>query len=412
MNISTFLPDWLAWPETAQLIKAFSSQKNALRFVGGAVRDSLLGRTVHDVDAATPCLPEHTMAVLQGAGIKALPTGIAHGTVTAVIGKKTFEITTLRKDMACDGRHAQVAFTDDWKQDASRRDFTMNALYLSPSGELFDCFGGAEDAKAGHVRFIGDAASRIAEDYLRILRLFRFFAHYGKTPLDRAALDACSKAAPNIEQLSGERVQQELLKLCAATNPAPAIEQMQAQNILRYALGFSIKQNKAFSRLRKIEALVCAILSPHIVLSVFARMADINEAQACNNLCERLRLSNAMAGDVRTMIRHHKEISPSQSQKMQKRQIRALGKTDYMRLVILNWACGNDNIGLSHPYYAMLVLAHGWDIPVFPLSGQDLLNIGMTPGKTVGEKLRMLEALWEESDYRLSKSELLKKAKA
>jgi poly(A) polymerase len=406
----SFVPDWLSWPETRQLVKAFAVHPDSLRFVGGAVRDSLLGRTVHDVDAATILRPDQTTAVLQRAGIKALPTGIAHGTVTAVIGKKTFEITTLRKDMACDGRHAEVAFTDDWKQDAQRRDFTMNALYLSPEGKLFDYFGGVADAKAGGIRFIGDAKERIAEDYLRILRLFRFFAHYGKRPLDKSALEACREAASNIEKLSGERIQHELLKLCAAPNPEPAIQQMQAQHVLRYAIGFGIRDSKVFARLRKIETLVSAILSLHIVLSLFARMADKNETDAGKELCARLKLSNAMAHDLQVMIRHHEKITPRLPQKMQKQAIRTLGKVDYMRLVILNWACGDESIKTSHPYHAMLQFACKWKVPQFPLTGQDLLDTGMSSGKAVGEKLRALETLWEESDYRLSKRDLLKLA--
>ena len=170
---------WLHWPQTKRLVAAFAPYPQTLRFVGGAVRDSLLGREVKDVDAATTLLPEAVMALLEKAKIAAIPTGIDHGTVTAVIDGKHFEITTLRKDLACDGRHADVAFTDNWRDDAQRRDFTMNAMYLSPEGELFDYFDGETDARAGKVRFIGDAGARIAEDYLRILRFFRFFAHYG-----------------------------------------------------------------------------------------------------------------------------------------------------------------------------------------------------------------------------------------
>src|SRR5579872_7361897 len=209
----TLSPPWLKWPETQALIKAFADAKAPIRFVGGCVRDALLGRAVQDVDVATPLRPEATMALLQKAGIKAIPTGIDHGTATAVIHGKHFEITTLRKDVSTDGRHATVAYTDDWKEDAARRDFTINALYLSPDGELFDYFNGARDAKEGHVRFIGNAGERIREDYLRILRFFRFYAWYGKTEPDKEALTACTEAANNIGTLSGERVQQEMLKL-------------------------------------------------------------------------------------------------------------------------------------------------------------------------------------------------------
>jgi poly(A) polymerase len=158
---STLSPEWLHWPQTRTLIHAFDAKPGRLRFVGGAVRDSLIGHTVQDVDAATSLLPQEVLSLLEAASIKAIPTGLPHGTVTAVIDGKHFEITTLRKDVSCDGRHADVAYTDSWEEDARRRDFTMNALYLSPSGELFDYVGGVDDAKTGHVRFIGDAAHRI-----------------------------------------------------------------------------------------------------------------------------------------------------------------------------------------------------------------------------------------------------------
>jgi poly(A) polymerase len=190
---------WRHWPETQKLVTAFSSYPHAVRFVGGAVRDTLLDRLVQDIDVATTLLPEATMSVLQQAGIHVVPTGIQHGTVTAVIDGRHFEITTLRKDVACDGRHAEVAFTDNWQEDASRRDFTMNAMYMSTEGELFDYFSGQEDAKAGRVRFIGDANTRISEDYLRILRFFRFYAHYGREAPNYEALVAC---AANVSHLA------------------------------------------------------------------------------------------------------------------------------------------------------------------------------------------------------------------
>ena len=192
------------------------------RFVGGCVRDGLLGldQAGRDLDLATPEPPEQVIALLEAAGLQAIPTGLAHGTVTAVADARRFEITTLRRDVATDGRHASVAFTDDFEADAARRDFTINAMSCDRDGRLFDYFGGRADLAAGRVRFVGPAAARIAEDYLRILRFFRFLAHYGRLPADAEALPACAAAAPAIARLSGERVQAEMRKLLAATDPA------------------------------------------------------------------------------------------------------------------------------------------------------------------------------------------------
>ena len=211
-------PAWLEWPETQSLVRAFAAKNTELRFVGGAVRDALAGRATSDVDVATPALPEAVMELLAAANIQAIPTGIKHGTVTAVLDKKHFEITTLRKDVSTDGRHAEVAYTDDWKADAARRDFTMNALYLSPAGELFDYFEGEKDAMAGRVRFIGGADARIKEDYLRILRFFRFYAWMGKGEADADALAACAANAPKIATLSGERIRILRERISAAFN--------------------------------------------------------------------------------------------------------------------------------------------------------------------------------------------------
>lgn len=186
MNTINPKPAWLEWQETKTLMKAFARQGDQIRFVGGCVRDAVLKLSAQDVDLATGLKPEAVMGQLKAAGISAIPTGIKHGTVTAVINRRHFEITTLRRDVATDGRHAQVAFTNSWQEDAARRDFTMNALYLSFDGELVDFYSGVEDARAGRVLFIGDADARVQEDYLRILRFFRFFAHYGAPPGERA----------------------------------------------------------------------------------------------------------------------------------------------------------------------------------------------------------------------------------
>ena len=235
-------PNWLHSPQTQKLLAAFSGE--GIRFVGGAVRDCVLGIEAADLDLATTLLPLQVIDLLEKSDISNYPTGLAHGTITAIIDGKSFEITTLRRDASCDGRHAEVEFGTDWEEDARRRDFTMNAIYMSASGELFDYFGGFQDAMAGRVRFIGDAKQRIQEDYLRILRFFRFFAVYGKGTPNAYALNACTEFASHINTLSGERIQAEMLKLLAAPSPFYALELMQKTGVFVQVFGFDCHLKK------------------------------------------------------------------------------------------------------------------------------------------------------------------------
>lgn len=215
------------------VLRALTADGQVARFVGGCVRDAILNRKLVDIDLATPDSPQKVIELLQRARIKSVPTGIEHGTISAIAGSKAYQITTLRRDVETDGRRATVAFTDDWAMDAARRDFTMNAIYCDGAGHLFDPLGtGIEDAKAGRVRFVGRAADRIAEDNLRILRFFRFYAHYGKMDLDNAELAACRAAAPNIQKLSGERVRDEFFKLLTTRNIAQVLQLMLDYDVL------------------------------------------------------------------------------------------------------------------------------------------------------------------------------------
>ncbi len=388
-------PDWLRWPETRALVEAFSPCQ--LRFVGGGVRDALLGREVKDVDAATPLLPEAVMALLLEAGIKAVPTGIAHGTITAVIDGKSFEITTLRHDVSTDGRHARVEYTDDWQQDAARRDFTMNALYLSPEGELFDYFSGENDAKAGYVRFIGEAAARIKEDYLRILRFFRFYAWYGRGAPDAGALAACADLAGHIESLSGERVQQEMMKLLTAENPIPALAPMRKHGIAPYVFGGGIDET-ALAQVKPLEA---AIKSPPLPLARLS--AIIADAKQAAWIGQRWRLSN----DDRALLKESMRVIPADTPLAeQKKILRETGTEVFVHRVMASAA----RTGEASPCRAMIHLPQNWQPPEFPVGGDDLIARGVAPGKQMGELLRRLEKEWEASGYRLTKEQLLAKA--
>src|SRR6185503_18082374 len=230
-----------------------SALKGDARFVGGCVRDTILKRPIGDIDIATPLFPEEIMRRLAAAKIKAVPTGIAHGTITAVTEKRPYEITTLRRDVETFGRQARVAFSADWKEDSARRDFTMNALYLDGEGEVFDYHDGIKDLRAGKVRFVGNPATRIREDVLRLLRFYRFNAWYGKGEADAAARAACRASTPLLPTLSGERVQAELLKLLGASDPLPSLSMMQEDGVLQRILP-KTRDLDVVARLVKIEA--------------------------------------------------------------------------------------------------------------------------------------------------------------
>jgi poly(A) polymerase len=392
-------PDWLSWPETKTLIAAFAEYPGSLRFVGGAVRDSLLGRDVLEVDGATTRYPGEVMSLAIRNGLRAIPTGLEHGTVTVVVEKRSFEITTLRKDIKTDGRHAEVTFTDSWQEDAQRRDFTMNALYLSPEGELFDYFGGETDARAGVVRFIGEPEARIREDYLRILRLFRFYAHYGKEPLDAGALAACKQLASQLKNLPAERIWQELSKLLAASSSAPSLAAMYASGVLPYVLGFEVTGTEALARLEALGAKMGIAIMADTKLAALLACAP-TEASA-SALADRLKCPNSTRKNMQQLQALQAVITPDMTQAAQKKLIRSYGSELAAQAIALVWARSEED------YAAMLSFARSWQVPEFPVTGSDLLACGMPPGKAVGETLARLEALWEESGYRLGRDELL-----
>lgn len=393
--MTTLRPDWLAWPETQTLINAFAG-KGELRFVGGAVRNAVLEQPVVDVDAATPLLPLQTISIAESSGLKAVPTGIDHGTVTVLVGKKKFEITTLRKDTACDGRHAAVEYTDNWQQDAARRDFTVNALYLSASGELFDYFGGTADAKAGRIRFIGNATERIREDYLRILRFFRFYAHYGQGVADAAALKACADLAAHIGALSGERIQQEMVKLLAAPMCTAVLALMHDSGVLEKTCGFPVANIEAITRLEHIG------LTPDHHIRLALLLPDVKNLPA---LAARWKLSNDHKHHLEMLLTHHIDLDSALAE--QKKLLRRIGAEYFKELVFIAWAKdlrGNVN---RPRYESLLQLANGWIPPVFPVTGKDLKDKGMTEGKALGDALKKLEEKWEASDYALTQNDLL-----
>ena len=401
---------WMTAPATRAVIEALGAEGAVVRFVGGVVRDALLGRAVGDIDLATPDPPETVTRLLDAAGIRAVPTGIEHGTVTAVADHRAIEVTTLRSDVETDGRHATVAFTADWEADAARRDFTMNALYCDPDGTLYDPQGGRADLEAGRVRFIGDGAARIDEDALRILRYFRFYAHYGTPPPDAAALAACRAKAAAVRGLSGERLGAEMLKLLGAPSPAAAIGLMIEAGVMRQTLP-QITSAEALDELCAAEASAAEpAADPLRRLALLLRRGGGDGLDAAR----RLRLSNDRRDRLAALVEPPVEVIAGLNRRAQRRALYRAGAARFADLVTLAWAeaAFDEKRGvaaIAAPYRAMLATAQAWDAPSLPVRGADVTALGVEPGPEVGRLLAAVEDWWIAGDFQATRKELLQK---
>ena len=360
------------------------------RVAGGAVRNALLGAAVTEVDVATSLSPDEVMKRAAAAGYSVHPTGLEHGTVTVAREGVAFEVTTLRHDVETDGRRAKVAFTDDWEADARRRDFTMNALYCSASGEVFDPVSGMDDLLSRRVRFVGDAAQRIAEDYLRILRFFRFHAQYGQGAPDAAGLAACGALKAGLKQLSAERVRQELMKLLVAPGAVAAVEAMASAGVLGEVLpGADVV---VFARMAAIDAREGFQPDAVLRLAALAPQMDVKEALRLSN-AESARLDGLTCAPV---------LSPTMDDAELRRARYVLGDL-FAPAVRLCWARSD-----AEGWHAAYAFADT-PVQVFALKGADLLALGFKPGPDVGRVLRSLEEIWIASDFSASKEALLQK---
>jgi poly(A) polymerase len=389
-------PPWLTEPAVRQLLAALAAVGIEARFVGGCVRDTLLGLEPGDIDLATPAVPEAAMAALQKAKIKALPTGLAHGTVTAVIPPRQFEITTLRRDVETFGRRAKVAFDAGWKEDAARRDFTINAIYLAPDGTIFDPVGGQADLAAHRVRFVGDAATRIAEDVLRILRYYRFEARFGGGNGNPAAREACRSAIGQLPTLSAERVARELTRLLESPDPARALSLMQEDGVLAALL-------PEVRYIGRLERLVPLSGDPELRL---AALIDVDKAGA-KALAERLRLSNAERNRLMELAKPW-TLDPDGGPKAQRLALYRLGRQRYRDLVRLLAA---DSRMAPPRLKELLEFAQAWAIPTFPLRGADIAALGIAPGPRTGELLGEVKRWWEDGDFTADRDTCLAKLK-
>jgi poly(A) polymerase len=367
----TTLPaaDWTRRDDVAALVAALGTDR--VRWVGGAVRDTLLGNPVKDIDAATPLEPHDVIALLGEAGIRTVPTGIDHGTVTAILPGGPVEVTTLRHDVSTDGRRATVAFATDWHEDAARRDFTINALYVHPDTlEIEDYFGGLADLDARRVRFIGDARQRIREDHLRILRYYRFQARFG-SELDPEAEAACTELAPTLKGLSRERVAMELLNLLALPDPSPTVARMEAGGVLPVILPEA--GNAGVEALERLVAEERRQVTPPDPLRRLAALLPA-DSRLVDQVAARLRLSAAQR--KRLVTAASREGDPGDPRALAYR----LGRDEAIDRLLL---AGADSAPLA-----------GWDIPQLPLKGGEIVTRGVSAGPEVARILRAVEDQW------------------
>jgi len=396
---------WLRQHEAERVFAALAAPGVETRAVGGAVRNALLGEAVSEIDLATTALPDRVMSLARKAGLKAVPTGIEHGTVTVIVDGMPFEVTTLRRDVETFGRHATVAFTENWEEDARRRDFTINALYAGSDGTVFDPLGGYADLVAGRVRFIGNAEERIKEDYLRILRFFRFNAYYGRGPLDEAGLHAVVGLRAGLDRLSAERVSAELKRLLAAPRAMEAVEALFDYGLLPGLLG-GVPRLERLRRLIAIEAALGGDSDPMVGLAALA----VFVAEDAERLAARLRLSNAEQAVLALAAADHAEDGlPNEA--AAKHALYRLGTGEFGPHVLLAWADSGAPPD-DAAWRAALGVADRWQPPAFPLRGADIVALGDLEGPEIGLILRRLEADWAAGGFALSREALLARAEA
>lgn len=404
--------DWLKAKPLQALFNALNRDGGEARVVGGAVRNTLLGSKVSDVDLATTHLPQETVRLAKEAGFKPVPTGIEHGTITVVVQGHPFEVTTLRQDVETDGRHAKVAFGTDWKADAERRDFTINALYATADGTIIDDVGGLADIESRTLRFIGDAEQRIREDYLRILRFFRFFAWYGSGRPEADGLRASARLKDGLAQLSAERVWAELKKLLSAPDPSRALLWMRQGGVLNLILPESEKWGiDAIHGLVRTEADLGWQADPLL------RLASIvpPDSVRMEEMGKRLKMSNAERARLEAWARAD-AVKPELSEQALKKAIYRGSKQAVLDRIRLAYAAaradaaGSDDAMIRAGGFARLLdAAERYDAPVFPVTGSDLLALGIEKGPGLGEALRSLETFWIDSGFSLDRAALLDK---
>ncbi len=384
--------DWLQEKNLQALLSALSRDGAVARVVGGAVRNALAGLPVSDIDVATEFEPDAVAGFLADAGFRVVETGKDHGTLTALKEGFEFQVTTLRVDVRSHGRHADVAFTRDWEADAARRDFTINAIYADADGALHDPFGGRQDLAAGRVRFIGDADARVAEDYLRILRFFRFTARFGNGPADADGLAACIRGRDGVAGLSAERVRAELLKLLAVKCCLNAVADFAHTGILNSLLG-GVVYPGALVRLCDIEEILSLEPDPLLRLMVLA----VRVREDITRLAPRLRFSKDETARMKAALDEARHLSPSLGEPERKETLYRLEVAAFRDRLLNNWTVSPG--GDTSDWQTLWELPTRWHAPDFMLRGEDLLSRGFEPGPRIGDILKRAESLWIAADY-------------
>lgn len=420
VNLKDAAPQAVRWLDAAPARKVMAALEAAraaapeiqgpmARFVGGCVRNALLAQDVDDIDIATPLKPQHAAEALQAAGIRVVPTGIEHGTITAIADGTPFEITTLRRDVETDGRRAVVSFSTDWTEDAQRRDFRLNAIYADANGDIFDPVDGVADARAGRVVFIGAPDDRIREDYLRILRFFRFSAWYSKTPLDEEGFAACARHVEGMAGLSVERIWKELKKLLEARDPRVALHGLEIGGLLRKILPEA-------PGAAMLDRLIGAQLKLTPDAAEFARadamprfMTLVLEAEAGARAAARLKMSNEERDRLAAGLSRDGAPMPPISERAARAALYRLGPQAFQDRLILTLANAHADADLAR-FRKFSDFAKTWTIPKLPVGGDDLLRAGLKPGPHVGAILRAVEAWWIENDFPADRKALLTKA--
>jgi poly(A) polymerase len=366
-----------------RVLGGYETSPQAL-YVGGCVRNNLLEKPVTDIDIATVHPPLEVIEKLKAAGIRYVPTGLDHGTVTAIVDDGTFEITTLRRDIDTNGRYAVIAFTKEWEEDAQRRDFTINTLLASPDGTIYDPIGtGIDDVDKRHIVFVGEAEQRIAEDYLRILRFFRFYAQYGQGEPDKAALAACKAAANKISSLSKERITQEFFKIIAVPNPAPLLDLMFAHDVLA-------DMAKGYKSAQMIN--LCDMQARYDAFDVMARLIAVSGMDV-NYFEDRLVLSNAQKKRVDTLAEGTALLN-TVSKKKVRQLVYRVGNAAALQSYFL-YLSKKDQL----PDIELIEIARYWQPPVFSIKAEELIEAGVSQGPALGKTLKDLEEKWIAKDF-------------
>ncbi len=391
---------WLTRGPLPRLIAVLDRDGEEARVVGGAVRNALLGMPIHEIDVATTALPEEVKRRVEAAGFKAVPTGIAHGTITVVADGHPFEVTTLRQDVETYGRHAKVAFGRDWRTDAERRDFTINGLSAAADGTVYDYVGGLADLAERRVRFIGDPAKRIAEDYLRILRFFRFHAAYGSSDHPYAeGIAACIAGRDGLEQLSRERVRMEVMKLVVAPHAVPTLIAMADAGLLTRVIG-GIGYLSAFEMMAKVAAATGLAADPVRRLGALA----LAVAEDAERLWQKLRLTNSEHERLAAMVERWWRVKPGNEQDARALLYR-LGPEKFTDRVLLAWA-HSDAGAHDAAWLALATLPLRWTAPAFPLRAADFMARGVEKGPALGAVMRAAEEAWIKAGFPVDAGEL------